>query len=76
MYLVIVEKNKLLRNLLYKTIIHNIFRCINAISSRFQTIIMRNKISIKEKITQHTVFKMLPYSMKCLSLMTKHEKLR
>ena len=23
---------------------------------------MRNKISIKEKIKQHTVFKMLPYS--------------
>ena len=39
-------------------------------------IIMRNKISIKEKITQHTVFKMLPQSMKFLSLMTKHEKLR
>ena len=60
MYLVIAEKNKLLRNLLYKAIIHNIFQCINAISSRFQTIIMRNKISIKEKISQHTVFKMLP----------------
>ena len=35
MYLVIAEKNKLLRNLLYKLIIHNIFRWINAISSRF-----------------------------------------
>ena len=35
MYLVIAEKNKLLGNLLYKTITHNIFRCINAISSRF-----------------------------------------
>ena len=29
---------------------------------------MINKIEIKEYITQHTAFVMLPYSMKCLTL--------
>ena len=37
---------------------------------------MINKIRIREYITQHTAFVMLPYSMKCLSLTTKHEKFR
>ena len=37
---------------------------------------MKNKIQIKEYITQLTAFVTLPYSMKCLSLMTKHEKFR
>ena len=37
---------------------------------------MINKIRIREYITQHTAFLMLPYSMKCLSLITKNEKFR
>ena len=55
---------------------NNIFRCINAIISRSYMIIMINKIRIKEYITQQTAFVILPYSMKCLSLITKHEKFR
>ena len=37
---------------------------------------MVNKIWTREYITQHTAFIMLPYSMKCLSLITKHAKYR
>ena len=37
---------------------------------------MINKIRIREYITQHKAFVMLLYSMKCLSLITKHAKFR
>ena len=37
---------------------------------------MINKNRIREYITQHTAFVMLLYSMKCLSFIAKHEKIR
>ena len=37
---------------------------------------MINKIRIRKYITQHTVFVLLLYSMKYLSLITKHEQIR
>ena len=37
---------------------------------------MINKIRIRKYIIQHTVFVLLLYSIKCLSLITKHEQIR
>ena len=52
------------------------FQCVNAIISRPQIMFMIKKIQIRKYITQHTVFALLLYSMKCLSLITKHEQIR